>query len=378
MVQKTLLLEQDRQPAPWQNRILLLQGNPGGGPFAEMIVEQATSPRLQRLHPSFNLQAISHSGASVFSLPASRLRDTALDYLHEGQLFSLYLGHSDASGLWSANAYFMSRDDWANLKIPRGQGVFFTCGCFACQWGGEKDGGYGLTAMRNPAGPVAVIGACGESYSAPGLLAIDGFLQCCTNPPFPSRLADYWLSVQTGLARGQMDEGVFALYDQFDGSGGKVPLPVQRREHLEMWMLLGDPALHLPIVPMDIVLDSTSAVIPGKKVTLAGTLPARLKGAMVQITLERPAGAKPADSEKLPQASPENAAVREKITVENHRKANQLVLLTCEANSKGNRFECPIDSPSSLPWPKVVIRAYATNAVTSALGIAVLPVKSAD
>ena len=34
------------------------------------------------------------------------------------------------------------------------------------------------------------------------------------------------------------DDLTFKLYDQFDGSRGKVPLSVQRLEHLEMWMLL--------------------------------------------------------------------------------------------------------------------------------------------
>ena len=52
---------------------------------------------------------------------------------------------------------FMTREEWSALNIPRGQGVFFTCGWFACQLGGPDGEGYGLSAMRNPRGPVAVI-----------------------------------------------------------------------------------------------------------------------------------------------------------------------------------------------------------------------------
>ncbi|MGO8931568.1 MAG: hypothetical protein ACLQU3_32335 [Limisphaerales bacterium] len=228
--------------------------------------------------------------------------------------------------------------------------------------------------MRNPAGPAAVIGASGESYSAPGLLAIDGFLGCCSQPPFPSRLADYWLAVQAGLARGPIDDGTFALYDEFDGSGGKVPLAVQRLEHLEMWMLLGDPGLRLPQVPLDISLDAAAPVAVGKRIMVLGTLPERLKGATVTVTLERPAGFKPSDWEKLPAASPETAQARETAATNNHRKANNVVLAVGETTSTGNRFECPLQVPSGLPWTNVVVRAYAASAGDSALGVAVVPV----
>jgi hypothetical protein len=164
------------------------------------------------------------------------------------------------------------------------------------------------------------------------------------------------------------------LYDQFDGSGGKDPLSVQRLEPLEMWMLLCDPALHLPIVPLDISLDSAAPVSAGKRITVTGTLPDRLKGATVRVTMERPVGSKPSDWEKLPDASPETTAAREKAAADNQRKANNVVLAVCDTKSSGNRFECPLELPSSLPWPNVVVRAYAANASDSALGVTILPV----
>ncbi len=375
MVEKTLRLEQDCPPGPWRNRITLLQGNPGGGPLAEMFVEQATLPRLQGLHPAWHLEAIADFSASPYFLPASHLREGALDELQSGELFSIYLGHSDASGLWSNGAYLLSREDWARLNLRPCQGVFFTCGCFACQWSGDHGEGYGLAAMRNARGPAAVIGASAESYSAPGLLAIDGFLQCCSQPPFPSRLADYWLAVQSGLAKGTIDEGAFSLFDQFDGSGGRVPLSVQRREHLEMWMLLGDPALRLPILPLDIALSPPASASPGSTVVVRGTLPERLKGARVHLSIDRPVGFKPTDLDTLPDASPEKAATRERTVLANHRKANQTVLAEADAKSSQTGFECALTLPASIPWPRLVVRAYATRGSDVALGVEILPVK---
>ena len=72
-------------------------------------------------------------------------------------MFSFYLGHSGAGGLWSDGDYFLLRDDLAKLNIRQRQGVLFTCGCFACQLDGMGGESYGLAAMRNPNGPSAVM-----------------------------------------------------------------------------------------------------------------------------------------------------------------------------------------------------------------------------
>ncbi len=182
-------------------------------------------------------------------MPDNLLQERTVDFFQKGQVFAFYLGHSGASGLWSNGVSFMNRSDWAKLNISHLQGVFFTCGCYACESKkSDKDDGYGLYAIRNSKGPVAVIGACGESYGAMGQLAFEGILKCFCIPKPPLRLADYWLAVQNGIASGEINPFIFYLYDQADGSQGKIPLDLQRLEHLEMWILLGDPATQLPLL----------------------------------------------------------------------------------------------------------------------------------
>jgi len=262
--------------------------------------------------------------------------------------------------MWSMTN-FMTRGDWGRLKIPRGGGVFVTCGCFACQVEGREGDGFGLAAVRNPGGPVAVIGASGESYSAPGQLAAEGLLKCLSKPPFLPRLGDYWLAVQAGLAQGRIDDQTFKLYDQVDGSGGKVPLAVQRVEHLEMWMLLGDPALRLPLVPMSIALNVSEPVQPGKRVLVKGEIPKRMKDAKVSVTLERPLNSAPLGLEKLAYNRSENTEQRERVALENNRRANDLVLSVAETKATRGRFSCELQVPSNLPWINVVVRAVAVT-----------------
>ncbi len=373
MVQKTLDFEAALQPASWRNHLFLMLGNPGGGPMAEFFVGQTLAKDLARLHPSWEIRTLFNASSSYYYLPRPRDHETALRWLEEGQLFSVYLGHSAAAGM-GLDARFLTREDWAKLNIPHGRGPFFTCGCFACQSNPNGDG-YGLVAMRNPTGPVAVIGATGESYSAPGQLAVEGLLTCLAQPPFPSRLADYWLAVQAGLARGKIDPATFALLDMADGTGGKVPLATQRLEHLEMWMLLGDPALRLPIVPVDISLKAGPPVCAGKTLRVEGSLPSSLNGAAVRLTLARPAGSNPPDLAKVPPNRAENRQAREHVFAANHQRPNSFVLAAAEARTSSGSFAATLQAPAILPWSKVIVRASATVSNQSSMGIMVVPVK---
>jgi len=377
MVAKTLRLERTRPPGQWRSSMLLVQGNPGGGGMAEMFLDAITRPRLERLHPAWRLSAICHYSSSLYYLPTAWLESRTLEWLARGQLFSIYLGHSDASGWSTLNTNFMGAKDWARVNMGPGQGVLFSCGCFGCQWDRGQEQAYGLAAMRNPTGPTAVIGAYGESYSAPGLLAVDGLLRCCAEAPFPTRLADYWLAVQNGLAEGEIDPTTFGLLDMADGTGGKTPLPVQRREHLEMWTLLGDPALRLPILPLTISMKVASPAASARRINIEGTLPAKLARATVRVDLERPIGARSEDLQKLPPPQSADAAERDRVAVENHRKVSNRPISSTRATADGTRFTCSLAVPANFTLPTVIVRAYAEAGDEAAQGVLKLATTSA-
>jgi hypothetical protein len=367
MVEKTLAFERNPPPGLWRNRITLLVGNPGGDSalekqFAEGFVQNIAKSRFQGLNPLWTVRILIHA-SSPFGVPDDKLREMSLRYLKEDQLIVAFLGHSGPEGFWSGGTPFVDRSDWSREKI---RGVFFTCGCFGCQVQGRGGEGYGLAAMRNPAGPSAIIGASGESFAAFGQLALDGLLERLRRPDPPDRLADYWLGIQAGLAKGKMDALTFWLYDQVDGSKGKVPLSQQRKEHLEMWLLLGDPALRLPLIPRDIVLKTTGQARPGKTITIEGLLPDRLAGAKIRLTLERPAGSLP------PGLQP---AIKDVDKLANHAKANDVVLQSQEIEVRGKRFQCKVQLPAMLPWPRVTIRAHAADASEEGMGLRTVAVK---
>ena len=50
---------------------------------------------------------------------------------------------------------------------------------------------------------------------------------------------------QRGIATEPMSSILFKVFDSTDGGNGEFTLKEQCRFHLEMWMLLGDPATRL-------------------------------------------------------------------------------------------------------------------------------------
>lgn len=362
MVAKTLRIEDDTRPGAWRNRLFLFMGDSGGGLLADMLVEPALSAGLAQLHPAWTLRGESAT-ASRFQTPAPLLRETILQSLGQGNLFSVFLCHSSAGAIWLTGTNWLERSDFAQLQVPRGGGILFSCGCFASQWRGPDGVGYGQVAMRNPAGPVAVMAATDESYSVAGALALHGLTARLERPPFPLLLGQYWLSVEAGLAEDPIDPATFAMLDRIDGSGGKIPLAIQRREDLEMWQLFGDPALRLPMVPLAVTLKCPEAVEAGGLIRIDGSVEGSLTGAAVHLTLERPLNELPAPEAKT--VNPTEKSIR----------ANNFVLTEADAKLIETRFSCSMTAPTTLPWSNLVVRAIAATSEESAQGVVTIPVR---
>jgi hypothetical protein len=360
MVAKTLEYERATPPSLWRRRILILAGIPAFNPFADRMMESLAMARLARLAPAWTGRVIYSNPQSRFCLPDDLLRNRARQYVQEGEAFTLYLGHSNAEGLYGGRARYLDRDDWSRLRIPQGKGVFVTFGCNGCQLKGKDGEGYGIAAMRNAHGPVAVVGSHGIFFAAMGLLAADGLFESTFAKAPPERLGESWLAIKNGVARGKIDALTFGLLDAVDGDK-TIPQATQRQEHLEMFLLLGDPALRLPRMPADVEVNAEKSVSPGEKLTVSGKAPARLAGARVWITLERPVNSVPDGLEALPNNSRTDGAARDRLMLANHERANRFVLAASECTVKDGRFQAVLDVPAKLPWPPLILRAYVAS-----------------
>jgi hypothetical protein len=336
----------------------------------DRLVETMAMSRFDRLDPSWSGRAIYTNPQSRFCLPDDKLRARALEYVQDGQAFTLYLGHSSPEGLYGGGAPFLDREDWGRLRIERGPGVFLTFGCNGCQLGGTGGEGYGVAAVRNPHGPAAVLGSHGICFAAMVQLAADGLFQSTFAGKVPERLGAAWLAVEKGVAQGKIDDFTFKMLDAVDGDV-RIPQATQRQEHLEMFLLLGDPALRLPDVPSDIELKGIDPLVPGTPLVVKGKVPPRLAGATVRLTLERSVGSLPNDLEPLPKDKD-----RDRVLLANHDRANRFAVASGECMVRGDSFEARLELPAKLPWPKLLLRARAANDTEEAMTVLPLEVRA--
>ncbi len=113
-------------------------------------------------------------------------------------------------------------------------------------------------------------------------------------------------------------------------------------------------------------------------VIVKGRVPKELKTARVRLTLERPLDSIPLGIEELPAGRPENRKERERIALENNRRASDPVLNRSEITVARAEFSAELETPSTMPWSNVVVRAWAFSDADAATGIRVLPVRRSD
>ncbi len=344
MAAKILAFEKSAGGADWRSRITALVGHPGGNSALERslgagYINMAVGSRIRSLHPRWSARLTADVPGSPWELEKSKLESEYLRQLTEGTLFFLYMGHSGPDGLYSDGSFFLETKAWSQASFPHG-GIFVSCGCHALAPQRSSREGHGFTAMRNPRGPAAVMGAVDISYSAAGQLAFDGLLTLLQKEDPPALLADYWRAVLSGIAQGRMDATSFAMLDMADGSGGQVPLEDQRKEHVEMWELLGDPGMRLPLVPSTLKLSGPETCAPGQAFKVSGILPADFKTGTLQLTLERPPGETPAGAD--------------------HTKANDPILSRQTVPLKENGFsDVTVTVPAGYTGDSVIVRAAA-------------------
>jgi hypothetical protein len=337
----------------------LLAGHHAAPPAFEKIADNLTNALAARLigqlPAAWQLDAAVHVDGSPWQVSGADIRAAATRMMSSRSTLLAYMGHSGPQTAVSKNFAFFDLPAWRSLpeNTPR-PGLFFTCGCYSCQVHPDLES-YGLTAIRAPGGPPAVIGAHGESWSAMGYLAMSGVTSMLASGPAPTRVGQFWRAAQLGLEKGEINPTEFAMLDMADGTRGKVPLDQQRLEHLEMWMLLGDPAMSLLPPAPAITINEPAAPAPGMPLTLAGTLPENLSGATLRITFERHPGVTPAN---LPEV-PADGGDRRKIARERRRLAGDVVLVSTEVKAEGGKFSASLPLPATLPDKPWTVRVTA-------------------
>jgi hypothetical protein len=360
MIAKMLKFESEAGAPRWKTRLSLIAGSSGGGPLADGFVGQQLNVRLKSLPSRWTIGQVADLTGSLFNIPRKDLNGATKELLEGGQLFSCYIGHAAPWAVSSGSENFFTREDFAALEINTGAGVFLTCGCESLAVDVPGEDGHGFAAMRSANGPAAFIGAEHLSYAAIGLLAFDGLANVLKDEKRDRlTLADCWQSVYGGIDTGEINPTIFMLMDRSDGSGAQVTLVDQRKEHLQMWMLLGDPAMTIPLITEQVELKiEVVDVVANAPLKVYGKLPHGWKKAAVHLTAERTIDSKPPANSK--------------------KKPNQFILTETKVNVEAGSFETILALPAALPGKRIMVRALAESEGESAQGAISIAVKQPD
>lgn len=247
MISKILSFE--KKAATRDHDALLLVGNPMGKrtPVADRFITSLSKGLMKRADSSWTFEGAADVGGHPLEVSEAEFPRRFRKELSDDYAIGTYFGHSnDWIFAASGQSITFTSKDWKSIPGGSNKGLFLSCGCYSLQT--PQAGGY--QAVQSAGGPVAYIGASGESYAAIGYLAAQGLMDSLEENP-SGTVGEWWLKVQNAISSKPMNPVVFGIFDRVDGSNDSllpfagVPLRKQRREHLEMWMLLGDPATQL-------------------------------------------------------------------------------------------------------------------------------------
>lgn len=278
MVGKIIAYETSTAPGAWRQRINLIAGVGGFGPLVDSVLEMATRKFLcDGIPASYSTTMTYGSWRSPYCPDPRRFHDATLERLNEGSLFWVYIGHGHKTSLDRVqvpgrNYHILAAEDAAKIRCPSGQPIAVFLACYTGAFDQPEDC-LAEEFLRREQGPVAVLS--GSRVTMPYAMAVLG--TSMMDEYFHHRretLGELLMHAKRRLARDEGENPNRALLDAIARtiSPHKDKLDDERREHLHLFNLLGDPLLRLAHNET-IDLSSPSSAMAGDELEISGNTP---------------------------------------------------------------------------------------------------------
>lgn len=351
MIQKIISYEQSVNFGPWRRRINFVAGVGGFGAVADSVIETTTRKFLTEGIPSaFETSMTYGSWRSAYCPDPRKFHQTALDRFNEGCLFWVYIGHGHPTGLDQIRVpgrayHILGSDDVPKIDSGGCPPIAVFLSCYAGAFDQPNDC-LGEELLRAPSGAVAVL--CGSRVTMPYAMAVLGSelmdnyfgAECQTLGEAMLRTKRKMAEAAPTAAAGAenpnrllLDALARAISPDADS------LDEERREHLLLFNLLGDPLLKLPR-PERVDLELPTHIRAGDRIPIV--FHSRVPGeCRLELVCRR---------DRLKEAPPQREYYdgRDRILTsydESYRKANDDLwteqLVVCE----GGRCEVVLDVP---------------------------------
>lgn len=367
LVARILDYERSDNFGPCRRQMNFVAGIGGLGLLADVALESAARYFLsQEIPPSYVVTMTYGSWRSPYCPDPRLFQATAIRRLSEGCQYWVYLGHGQPFGLDtirvpSGEYSILSVEDMAKLDGTARPPIALMLSCYTGAFDATEDC-LAERMLRAEGGPIAVLAGSRVTMPYGNAVLATGLLRWCIKEPCPTlgeavlRAKREMMSAATqkGDARGALDALAAAI------SPSPSKLAAERREHVLLFNLLGDPMLRLS-QPKPIELAVTGAE-SGPQLDVQGQCP--IDGlATVELTVPR---------DRLtfePPARPSYPKTAEELTRFQgiYERANDQRLVSCSAVVRGGQLRAQLKIPEGASGP-CHVRVFVEGKGDFALG----------
>ncbi len=380
---KAIDFERSQDAQRWRREVHVVAGVGGFGALADGAIEMTTRRFLSDRIPGWaDVSMTQASPTSPFCPDPWRFSETTIGRMNQGGMFWVYIGHGHVKTL----DYLRCNEQWLPIMTDANVAQVNTgpkspIGLFLACYTGAFDAVEDSLAeqlVTHDNGLLAAIAA--SRVSGPYGLAMlsSGLLTECFERKTET-LGELLLNAKRDMMQPNPGEKTASPKDQTQLlnaiasalSPEGYDLEAERREHVWMMNLLGDPLLRLNY-PREVTLQELVQTSPGDQVKIRGTSP--FAGELRLELAYRRDQMKP-NLKQLDAFSPipeDRQRAQQTYDSANARVVSQVDLAVADGD-----FTVPIEVPKDLPRGKYCIRAFLSGPSAWAAGYQVVTVRAA-
>jgi len=293
LIERIIAHESSRNFGSWRNRVNLVGGVGGFSPLIDNTIETATRTIVTSALPGETCVCVAHASPGHKFFPRQPFTTAVLDRYQQGCRFWVYAGHGLITELDRVpprtGKPILDCESVNRLDRPLGNSpVALLLACYSGAVDGPRDS-LAEEMIRCDGGPIAVLGGSRVTMPYGNTITAVGMIKAVYADRAP-RLGTAWLRTVQQMYQEQIEDSsttrvmIEALAGMFSPKGTK--LLDERREHLLLYNLIGDPTLKLHH-PRTAEVAVASGHAPDEAIRVDVTSP--IDGQLT-ISLDRPLG----------------------------------------------------------------------------------------
>lgn len=352
VVAATLAYETKPDAGAWRKQCSLVAGEGRFGAAADKLIENMFQRVVSKNIPlAYDVDLTYANATSPFCYPPERFADRVVSRVNEGALVVAYVGHGaersvDELTAPGPNGKVTSYDVLDASRVPsidsRGAPIMVAIACWTGRYEAQRPC-IGEELLLTGKGPVAFLGATRISHPICNAVLAIGLVGQLFGDA--ERLGPAVDAAEKSLV---VDNGDPIRREIVTMSMMFMPVEELKAEmprHVDMYNLLGDPALRLRRPSREGTLE---AALDDGAVVVRGSIPAGGSTATVTLEVERERMARP--------TAPAN-----ETPLERYARANDRVLATAVVRVTDGRFEARLKLPAGLLPRTHVVKAFVTG-----------------